>query len=78
MKVTATYHGGYAATVEARGHTVEVDEPVESGGEDAGFMPTELLFAPEFYYAEDDHQQYLAKNPNGHCGLGGTGVRYVS
>ena len=30
--------------------------------------------APEFYYAEDYHQQYLAKNPNGYCGLGGTGV----
>jgi putative redox protein len=45
MKVTATYHGGYAATVEARGHRVEVDEPPQSGGEDAGFMPTELLFA---------------------------------
>jgi putative redox protein len=45
MKVTATYHGGYAATVEARGHRVEVDEPADVGGEDAGFMPTELLFA---------------------------------
>jgi peptide-methionine (S)-S-oxide reductase len=30
--------------------------------------------APAFYYAEDDHQQYLAKNPAGYCGLGGTGV----
>jgi putative redox protein len=45
VKVVATYHGGYSATVEARGHTVAVDEPVESGGEDTGFMPTELLFA---------------------------------
>jgi uncharacterized OsmC-like protein len=45
VKVVATYHGGYSATVEARDHTVEVDEPVASGGEDAGFMPTELLFA---------------------------------
>ena len=45
MKVTATYHGGYAATVEARGHSVAVDEPPEAGGEDSGFMPTELLFA---------------------------------
>jgi uncharacterized OsmC-like protein len=45
MKVTATFHGGYAATVEARGHTVEVDEPPEAGGADEGFMPTELLFA---------------------------------
>lgn len=44
MKVTATFHGGYAATVEARGHCVEVDEPPEAGGADEGFMPTELLF----------------------------------
>ena len=43
---------------------------------EAGYGPitTEILPAPEFYYAEDYHQQYLAKNPNGYCGLGGTGV----
>ena len=42
----------------------------------AGFGPitTEVLPAPEFYYAEDYHQQYLAKNPDGYCGIGGTGV----
>ena len=42
----------------------------------AGFAPitTEILDAPEFYYAEDYHQQYLAKNPRGYCGHGGTGV----
>jgi len=42
----------------------------------AGFAPltTEIIPAPEFYYAEDYHQQYLAKNPGGYCGLGGTGV----
>jgi peptide-methionine (S)-S-oxide reductase len=41
-----------------------------------GFGPitTEIAPAPEFYYAEDDHQQYLAKNPDGYCGIGGTGV----
>ena len=37
-------------------------------------ITTEILDAPEFYYAEDYHQQYLAKVPNGYCGLGGTGV----
>ena len=43
---------------------------------DAGFgaITTEILDAPEFYYAEEYHQQYLAKNPGGYCGLGGTGV----
>ena len=39
-----------------------------------GAITTEILPAPEFYYAEDYHQQYLAKNPDGYCGLGGTGV----
>jgi peptide-methionine (S)-S-oxide reductase len=39
-----------------------------------GAITTEILSAPEFFYAEDYHQQYLAKNPNGYCGLGGTGV----
>jgi len=39
-----------------------------------GDITTEILDAPEFYYAEDYHQQYLAKNPNGYCGLGGTNV----
>lgn len=37
-------------------------------------ITTEILAAPTFYYAEQYHQQYLAKNPNGYCGLGGTGV----
>ena len=39
-----------------------------------GQITTEILDAPEFYYAEDIHQQYLAKNPAGYCGIGGTGV----
>ena len=39
-----------------------------------GAITTEILDAPEFTYAEDYHQQYLAKNPDGYCGLGGTGV----
>jgi len=43
---------------------------------DAGYgaISTEILPAPEFYYAEEYHQQYLAKNPDGYCGLSGTGV----
>lgn len=39
-----------------------------------GEITTEIMDAPEFYYAEDYHQQYLAKNPSGYCGLGGIGV----
>jgi peptide-methionine (S)-S-oxide reductase len=39
-----------------------------------GRITTEIADAPPFYYAEDYHQQYLAKNPDGYCGLGGTGV----
>ena len=39
-----------------------------------GEITTEIIKAPPFYYAEDFHQQYLAKNPGGYCGLGGTGV----
>jgi peptide-methionine (S)-S-oxide reductase len=50
----------FAAALRAAGH---------------GEITTEIVEAPEFYFAEDYHQQYLAKNPAGYCGLGGTGVR---
>jgi len=43
-----------------------------------GGITTEILDAPTFYYAEDYHQQYLAKNPDGYCGIGGCGVSYES
>jgi peptide-methionine (S)-S-oxide reductase len=49
----------YQAALQAAGH---------------GEITTEIGDAPPFYYAEDYHQQYLAKNPNGYCGIGGTGV----
>ena len=49
----------YGATLKGRGF---------------GAVTTEVIDAPEFYFAEDYHQQYLAKNPHGYCGLGGTGV----
>ena len=50
--------------------------PYQSALAAAGYgeITTEILPAPTFYYAEDYHQQYLAKNPGGYCGLGGTGV----
>jgi peptide-methionine (S)-S-oxide reductase len=41
-----------------------------------GTITTEVQDAPKFFYAEDYHQQYLAKNPNGYCGIGGCGVSY--
>jgi peptide-methionine (S)-S-oxide reductase len=44
------------------------------GAERMGPITTEIVDAPPFYFAEDYHQQYLAKNPHGYCGLGGTGV----
>jgi len=43
-----------------------------------GEITTEISLNKEFFYAEDYHQQYLAKNPNGYCGLGGTGIKYCS
>jgi peptide-methionine (S)-S-oxide reductase len=43
-----------------------------------GSITTEILAAPSFFYAEDYHQQYLAKNPDGYCGLGGTGVTCIA
>jgi peptide-methionine (S)-S-oxide reductase len=51
-------------------------EAFQKALEDAGYGPITTEIAPNgpFYYAEDYHQQYLAKNPYGYCGLGGTGV----
>ena len=48
------------------------EKAIAANGYDA--ITTEILQAREFYFAEDYHQQYLAKNPSGYCGLGGTGV----
>ncbi|MDX1656107.1 MAG: peptide-methionine (S)-S-oxide reductase, partial [Candidatus Competibacteraceae bacterium] len=47
-------------------------EALEAAGH--GEITTEIRMAGKFYYAEPEHQQYLAKNPGGYCGLGGTGV----
>jgi peptide-methionine (S)-S-oxide reductase len=62
---------------EAQHHAADASrQAFQQELERAGFGPitTEIRPAPEFYYAEDYHQQYLARNPNGYCGLGGTGV----
>ncbi len=50
----------------------DFESNLRAAGYDA--ITTEILVAPTFYYAEDYHQQYLGKNPNGYCGMGGTGV----
>jgi peptide-methionine (S)-S-oxide reductase len=65
-----TYNGAQQAAAE-RSRAAFQKELAAAG---YGPITTEIVPAPEFYYAEDYHQQYLAKNPNGYCGLGGTGV----
>ncbi len=57
---------------KAEASRAEYQKALDAAGH--GRITTEVREAPEFYYAEDYHQQYLAKNPNGYCGLGGTGV----
>lgn len=54
----------------------QYQQALNAAGKDK--ITTEILPATEFYYAEEYHQQYLAKNPNGYCGLGGCGVPYLS
>lgn len=71
------YRSGIYAYSEAQKRAAEASrdrfqEALKAAG--YGEITTEILDAPEFYYAEDYHQQYLAKNPNGYCGLGGTSV----
>ena len=71
----------YRSTIYAYGNeqleaAMRSKEVFEKALKAKGFAPitTEIRAAPAFYYAEDYHQQYLGKNPNGYCGLGGTGV----
>lgn len=67
----------YANQQQLAGHTQGQFQAVLSAG-GYGAITTEVIEAPIFYFAEDYHQQYLAKNPGGYCGLGGTGVSYNS
>ena len=66
----------YTFTPEQRAAAEASKAMFEERLRDAGYgeITTEIADAPAFYYAEDYHQQYLAKVPNGYCGLGGTGV----
>ncbi len=75
--VGSTYRSGIYTYTEAQQAAAEASRAVyqhrlaRSG---YGAITTEILPAPVFYFAEDYHQQYLAKNPDGYCGIGGTGV----
>ncbi|MGB5398437.1 MAG: peptide-methionine (S)-S-oxide reductase MsrA, partial [Gammaproteobacteria bacterium] len=71
------YRSGIYATNDVQRQAAEVSRGFyqkELARAGFGAITTEILDAPTFYYAEDYHQQYLAKNPAGYCGLGGTGV----
>lgn len=75
--VGTQYRSGIYYTSEAQRDAAEASRKAyHSVLAEAGYgaITTEILPAPEFYYAEEYHQQYLAKNPGGYCGLGGTGV----
>jgi peptide-methionine (S)-S-oxide reductase len=75
--VGTQYRSGiYAFTEDQKRLAVASRERYQQRLTSAGFgaITTEIVDAPEFYYAESYHQQYLAKNPGGYCGLGGTGV----
>ncbi|RCS24833.1 peptide-methionine (S)-S-oxide reductase MsrA [Phyllobacterium salinisoli] len=78
--IGTTYRSGIYTFSSADRRTAEESRDAYQEALDAkglGQITTEILDAPEFYYAEDYHQQYLAKNPNGYCGLRGTGVSCV-
>ena len=66
------YYFNDAQRQSALASTERYQEALRNAGH--GRLTTEIIAAPPFYYAEDYHQQYLAKNPAGYCGLGGTGV----
>jgi peptide-methionine (S)-S-oxide reductase len=71
------YRSGIYYFGEAQKKAAEASrDAYQKGLQAAGYgeITTEILPAPEFYYAEDYHQQYLSKNPDGYCGIGGTGV----
>jgi peptide-methionine (S)-S-oxide reductase len=75
--VGTQYRSGIYATTPAQKKAAEESKAMFGkalAGKGYGAITTEILDAPEFYFAEDYHQEYLAKNPSGYCGLGGTGV----
>lgn len=73
----STYRSGIYTANAAQQAAAEASKAVYQAALTAagrGAITTEILPMPEFFYAEEYHQQYLAKNPNGYCGIGGTGV----
>lgn len=75
--VGSTYRSGIYTFSDAQAQAARESKAVYQAALSAagrGQITTEILPAPTFYYAEDYHQQYLAKNPDGYCGIGGTGV----
>ena len=75
--VGTQYRSGIYVTSEAQRHAAEASKAAYQKVLSAnryGPITTEIVDAPEFYFAEDYHQQYLAKVPHGYCGLGGTGL----
>src|SRR5260370_4450283 len=75
--VGTQYRSGIYATTPAQKKAAEESKALfgkELAAKRFGAITTEILDAPPFYFAEDYHQQYLAENPMGYCGLGGTGV----
>tara|TARA_E500000331_G_scaffold244797_1_gene235258 strand:+ start:5809 stop:6459 length:651 start_codon:yes stop_codon:yes gene_type:complete len=70
----------YTCTPEQPSIAAASEQLFQANLTEAGYggITTEIMEAPAFYYAEHYHQQYLAKVPNGYCGLGGTGVCYTS
>ena len=75
--VGTQYRSGIYVTSEAQRAAAEASREMfgkRLKAQGFGAVTTEIIDAPEFYFAEDYHQQYLAKNPAGYCGLGGTGV----
>lgn len=75
--VGSTYRSGIYTYTDAQAQAAEASKAVYQDALTAarrGEITTEILPAPVFYFAEDYHQQYLEKNPNGYCGIGGTGV----
>ena len=75
--VGTQYRSGIYVTSEAQRQAAEASKAMYQkalAAKGYSAVTTEILPAPAFYFAEDYHQQYLAKNPSGYCGLGGTGV----